>query len=367
MINISKPVLDDAEVNAVIGVLRSGMLAQGEKVKELEKRVADFCRVKHAVAVNSGTAALHTALYSMDINSGDEVITSPFTFVASANSILMQGGKVVFADVSENDSNIDPNCIEKKITKRTKCILPIDLYGQIYDYDKVKILADKYGIKILEDACQSIGAEQDSKMAGTFGDAAAFSLYATKTITCGEGGIVTTDSLEIADKCRMFRHHGQSEQTRYEYWDIGYNYRLTDIQAAIALAQMDKINLFLDKRNSNAASFNNAFSGITGLIVPIAKPGNRHGYHQYTLRITNKFKSSREDFVEHLNGKGIRCGIYYPKPLHLHKHFTKMGYCAGDFPVAEKLSKEVVSLPIHPALSSDDVNFIIKTIVNYAR
>lgn len=367
MISISKPIISEEEITAVNEVLKSGMLAQGPKVHEFEEKFAKFCDTKYAIAVSNGTAGLHTALYALGIKAGDEVITAPFTFVASANSIIMAGAKVVFADIDEDDFCLSPRAVSDKITERTSAILPIDLYGQIYKYQEIKETAVKYGFKIIEDACQSIGASAEGIKAGNFGDVAVFSLYATKNIMCGEGGVITTSNAEAAERCRRFRHHGQSESTRYEYWDLGYNYRLTDLQAAIAIVQLKKANALNSKRIENAQKLSQGLSGINGFILPKVKDGHKHVFHQYTVRITNDFVSSREDLMNYLKMNGIGCGVYYPKPLHLHPHFLKMGYKEGDFPVAEKLSKEVLSLPVHPSISDEEVQLIIAKIQTYVR
>src|SRR3989339_198434 len=252
MINISKPIIGKEEIAAVLKVLKSGMIVQGPVVEKLEENFAKYCGTKYAVAFNSGTAAIHAGLYTLGIGPGDEIITTPFTFVATANPILMQGAKVVFADISEDDFNIDPKEVEKKITKKTKAIIPVDLYGQVYNYPAIKKIAKKYHLKILEDACQAVGANRGKARAGNFGDVAAFSLYATKNIMSGEGGLITTNDEKIAEKCKMFRHHGQSEKTKYEYFDLGYNYRMTDILAAIGLVQLKKIERFSRRRIQNA-------------------------------------------------------------------------------------------------------------------
>lgn len=367
MINISKPIIEKEEIEAVVAVMKSGMIAQGPKVKELENEFAKYCKSDYAVAFNSGTAAIHAGLYAMGIKEGDEIITTPFTFVATANPILMLGAKVVFCDIKEDDFNLDSSKIEEKINKNTKAILPVDLYGQIYDFKNVEKIAKKYDLKILEDACQAIGAEQDGKKAGLFGQIGVFSLYATKNIMSGEGGIIVTNDEEIAEKARRYRHHGQSEKTRYEYWDLGYNYRMTDLQAAIGLEQLKKVEIFNAKRIKNAEKFSSGLSNIKGLILPHISSGNKHVFHQYTIKITEDFKTSREELINYLKEKGIGVGIYYPKPLHLHPHFLKMGYKEGDFPVAEKMSKQVLSLPVHPSLTDDEVNLIIDTINEYAR
>lgn len=367
MINVSKPIIGKEEIEAVVSVMKSGMLVQGPKTVQFEDAFAKYCGTKYAVAFNSGTAALHAGLYALGIGDGDEVITSPFTFVASANPILMQNAKVVFADISSEDFNLDPKEVEKKITHKTKAILPIDLYGQVYDYDLMKIIAENNNLKILEDACQAVGAEYKGMKAGNFGDVSAFSLYATKNIMSGEGGMITTNDEEIVEKCKRFRHHGQSEKTRYEYWDIGYNYRMTDISAAIGLVQLKKIEELNEKRRLNAEMFTQGLAGIKGLILPNILNDRKHVFHQYTIRITEEFKTSREKLMEFLERNNIGSTVYYPKPLHLHPHFAKLGYKEGDFPVAERLAKEVLSLPVHPSLTKEEIELIIDKIKEYVK
>lgn len=364
MINISKPVIGQEEIDAVVKVMKSGMIVQGPVTVKLEEKFAKYCGTKYALAFNSGTAAIHASLYALGVGPGDEVITTPFTFVATANPILMQGAKVVFADISAEDFNIDPLEIEKKIGKKTKAIIPVDLYGQVYNYKAIKKIASKYKLKILEDACQAVGAKHRGKKTGNFGDISAFSLYATKNIMSGEGGLITTDNFELFEKCQMFRHHGQSEKIKYEYLDLGYNYRMTDMAAAIGLEQLKKADVFNSKRIRNAKLLSCGLSNITGLILPQVKKNQKHVFHQYTVRVTNEFGQTRDELIEFLKKKGINCGIYYPKPLHLHKHFAKWGYIRGDFPVSEKLAGEVLSLPVHPSLKEGDINKIIKVIKN---
>jgi perosamine synthetase len=359
MIPLVKPLIGEEEKRLVNEVLDSGMLAQGPKVKELEEKFAALCDTKYAIGVNSGTAALHTALYAAGIRKGDEVITVPFTFVATANAVIMQGAKPVFVDVLEDTFNINPDLIQEKITKKTKAIIPVDLYGQIYDYKAVQDIAEDNKLKIIEDACQAVNATKDGKKAGSLGDLAAFSFYATKNVISGEGGMITTDNSEYVELCKRFRHHGQSEQTRYEYHDMGYNYRMMDLQAAIALGQLKKIEELTNKRIENAKILTRNLKDIPGIIVPYIEENVKHVYHQYTIKVDG-FKLSREELMRKLKEKEIGCGIYYPKPLHLHPWFTKLGYKEGDFPISEKLSKEVLSLPVHPSLSKEDLHYIIK-------
>jgi dTDP-4-amino-4,6-dideoxygalactose transaminase len=362
MIPIAKPFLGDEEIKAVEKVLKSGMIAQGPKVREFEGKFAKFCGTSYAVAVNSGTAALHTALKVVGITPGDEVITTPFTFIATANSILMHGAKPVFVDAEEDTFNIDPNKIKQKITKKTKALIAVDLYGHLCDYDIINKIAGNNKIAVVEDAAQAVGAEYKGKKSGSFGDIATFSFYATKNITCGEGGAITTNNQESAENAKLFRQNGRSNMTAYEYASLGYNYRMTDISAAILLEQLKKADLITNKRIENAEYLSKGIAKIKGIAVPVVKKNNKHVFNQFTIKVENDFKLNRDELAENLKEKGIGSGIYYSKPLHLLEHYKKFGYKQGDFPVAEKLSKQVLSLPVHPSLTKDDLNTIIEAI-----
>ena len=358
-----KIVIGEKERELVKEVLDSGMLAQGPKVKEFEEKFARLCDVKYAVAVNNGTSALHSALFALGIKPGDEVITAPFTFVATANSIIMQGAKPVFIDIKKDTFNIDPEKLNEAITPKTKAIIPVNLYGQVYDYKAIKEIANDHGLKIVEDAAQSVNAELDGKKSGNFGDASTFSFYATKNMITGEGGMVTTNDEEVAEKVKLFRHHGQSEKTRYEYHCMGYNYRMMDLQAAIALGQIEKINEFTEKRIENARKLTKGLKNIKGIKTPFVKSNAKHVFHQYTIKVDG-FKMTRDKLIKYLKENGVGCGVYYPKPLHLHPWFSSLGYKEGDFPVSEDSSKKVLSLPVHPYLSGEEINKIIEVIKN---
>jgi perosamine synthetase len=354
MIPISKPYIGEAEKAAVLEVLDSGMLAQGPRTAKFEERFAQVCGVKHAIATANGTSALHLALLANEIGPGDEVITTPFTFIASANSILFTGAKPVFVDVDAETFNINPALIEQAITPRTKAILPVHLYGYVCDMDALQAIADKHGLKIVEDACQAVGATYKGRVAGSFGTGA-FSLYATKNVMSGEGGMITTNDDAVAEQCRMIRNHGMKR--RYYHDMLGYNFRMTDLHAAIGLAQMDRLAGFTEKRRANAAYLN---AHIESVITPKVKDGYSHVWHQYTVRVDGG--RDRDAAAKQLNDAGIGTGIFYPVPAHQQGYMHEI---VGDvrLPVAEQLAQEVMSLPVHPQLTSEDL-YIIVTEVN---
>ena len=361
MISIAKPKIEEEERKLIKEVLDSGNLAQGSKVKELEEKFAKLCGVRYAIAVNSGTSALHTSLFASGIEEGDEVITTPFSFIATANSIVMQKAKPVFVDIKEDTFNINPDKIEEKITPKTKAILVVDLYGQLVDYEKIEEIAKKNNLLLICDSCQSVNACLNDKKAGSFGDIAAFSFYATKNMISGEGGMITTNNEKFAKSARRFRNHGQTEN-RYEYQGMGYNYRMMDLQAAIALGQMEKIEEFTRKRIENALLLNNGLNQIENITIPFVKSNVKHVFHQYTIKVD---ENKREELEKYLKENEIGYGIYYPKPLHLYPFFIKMGYKEGDFPISERMSKQVLSLPVHPYLTKEEINKIIKIIGDF--
>jgi perosamine synthetase len=350
MIPLSKPIIGEAEKRAVLEVLDSGLLVQGERVAALESKFAQLCGVKHAIAVSSGTAALHLALLANDIGAGDEVITTPFTFGATVNSILLSGARPVFVDVEADTFNMNPNLIERAITPRTKAIMPVYLYGLMCAMDALQSIADRHGLQIIEDACQAIGATYHDRAAGSFGTGA-FSLYATKNVMSGEGGMITTNADAVADRCRLLRNHGMRQRFQHEF--ASFNYRLSDLHAAIGLAQIDRVHEFNAQRRSNADYFN---AKIESVITPRSKEGYGHVWHQYTVRVEGD--RDRAAAVKQLNDRGVGTGVYYPVPLH------RQGYVRekiGDvsLPVAEQLAREVISLPVHPSLTPSELEVIV--------
>jgi dTDP-4-amino-4,6-dideoxygalactose transaminase len=352
-IPISIPNITEAEKAAVMEVLDSGFLAQGPKTALFEERFAEFCGVRHAIAVSNGTCALQIALLANGVRPGDEVITTPFTFMATANAILFTGATPVFVDIDPETFNINPELIKAAITSRTKAILPVHLYGQMCDMEPIQAIADRYGLQLIEDACQSVGASYQGRMAGSFGTGT-FSFYATKNLMTGEGGMITTNDDEIAEKCRLIRSHGMKQ--RYYHEMIGYNFRMMDLQAALGLVQLERLEGLTAARRANARFFSER---IESLITPKVRQDCEPVWHQYTVRVNGS--RNREDAIRHLNNAGIDAGIYYPVPAHKQKSIRNV---IGDvsLPVAEKMAAQVLSLPVHPLLSQEDLTTIVREV-----
>jgi dTDP-4-amino-4,6-dideoxygalactose transaminase len=349
MISISKPFIGESEKKAVLEVLDSGFLVQGPRTAKFEERFAQMCGVKHAIAVTSGTSALYVAMLAHGIGPGDEVITTAFTFAATANAILFAGAKPVFVDIEDETFNIDPALVEQAITPQTRAIMPIHLYGHVSDMQSLQAIADQHGLPIIEDACQAVLATYDGKFAGSFGTGT-FSFYATKNMMTGEGGMITTNDNAIAQQCRLLRNHGMTR--RYYHDALGFNYRMTDLQAAIGLAQIERLPAFTEKRRANAAYLN---ANLHSVVTPTEKQGYGHVWHQYTVRV--RPGCDRDSAVKQLNDAGVGTGIYYPVPLH-HQDYLKDIVGGISLPVTEKMAKEVISLPVHPALSAEELETI---------
>jgi dTDP-4-amino-4,6-dideoxygalactose transaminase len=351
LIPISKPYIGDAEKQAVLQVLESGMLVQGPRVAALEEAFAAVCGVRYAIAVSSGTAALHIALMAHEIGPGDEVITTPFTFIASVNCILYVGARPVFVDIEEDTFNINPTLIEQAITPRTRAILPVHLYGYPCDMGAILDIARRHNLIVIEDAAQAIGATYDGKIVGSFGTGC-FSLYATKNIMSGEGGMITTNDENLAQCCRMLRNHGM--QRRYYHDILGYNLRMSDLHAAIGLTQIARLEEFTARRRANAAYLT---QHIRSVITPQVRPGYGHVWHQYTVRLDGG--RDRDAAVQRLNEAGIGTGIFYPLPAYQQAHLVQRGLGNVSLPVVEQVAREVISLPVHPQLSQADLDRIV--------
>lgn len=356
MIPIAKPQLNQEEIDAVTEVLRSGMIAQGPGVEEFERAFAEYTGSEYAVAVNSGTAALHTALLAHGIGKGDEVITSPFSFIATGNSILYTGAKPVFADIEADTYNIDPADIQEKISPKTRAILPVHLYGHPAEMKAILELAEDHGLALIEDACQAHGASYFGTKVGAFGTGT-FSFYPTKNMTTGEGGMLTTGDKEVAERARMIRAHGSKE--RYLHEMVGYNLRMTDIAAAIGLVQLKKLYGFNAARQKNAKILFEGLKDVDGIILPIEREGCSHVFHQYTIRA-----EKRDELAAFLREREIGSGIHYPIPIHTQPLYRELGY-KDSLPVSETAAEEVISLPVHPGVSEADLDKIIAAIKDF--
>ena len=353
MIRIAQPMIGEAERDAVLAVLESGRLAAGPVTRRLEEEFAGrISHTREAIAVSNGTAALHVALLAHSIGAGDEVITTPFTFQATANMVLATGARPVFVDVGE-DANIAVELVEAAITPHTRAVLPVHLYGRLCDMPALNAIAQKHGLALIEDAAQAHAAALDGKRAGSFGTGC-FSFYATKNMMAGEGGMITTDDLALAERMRRLRSHGESD--RYRSVEVGFNYRTTEIASAIALAQLQQLDEFNEKRARNAAYLSKHLRGV-GLPPEPIEVGAMV-WHQYTVRVP----AGRDDLVHWLKEREIEAAVYYPQALPDQPLYADLGYDAVDLPKARQLAREVVSLPVHPALSEDDVERIVEAV-----
>jgi len=356
MIPIAKPIIADDEIEEVVKVLKSGFIAQGPKVAEFEQKFADYVGVEHAAASSSGTTALHLALLAAGVKPGDEVITTPFTFAATGNSVLYVGAKPVFVDIDRDTYNMDPEKIEEAVTENTKVVMPVHLYGQPADMGPINEIAKEHDLTVVEDAAQAHGATYKGKKTGSLGDMGCFSFYPTKNMTTSEGGMVTTNNQEMAEMVRILRAHGESE--RYTHVTLGYNFRMTDIAAAIGVVQLKKLEKFNEQRISNANYLSEKIDGINGIKPPYVVPDVKHVFHQYTVRVEN---NKRNELKEFLNKNGVGTGIHYPKPIYQQKLYKELGFTAAC-PEAEAASMEVLSLPVHPSLETEDLDRIVSVL-----
>lgn len=359
-IPIAKPVIEEDDVEAVVRVLKSGMLAQGKEVRLFEQEFARYIGVKHAVAVANGTAALDIALKTLGVGPGDEVITTPFTFIATANAVLFQGARPVFADIDPKTYNLDPNEVLEKITNKTKAIIVVHLYGQPADMKAFKEIAEDYKLYLVEDVAQAHGAEFLGRKAGSFGDVAIFSFYPTKNMTTGEGGMITTNNEEIARKARLLRDHGQT--SKYVHEILGWNLRMTNIAASLGRVQLSKLDRLNSIRQKNAKLLTQGLISINGITTPYVDPRVKHVWHQYVIRVEDNYPLTRGQLMEYLREKGIDTAVHYPIPIHHQPLYRKLGYPQDICPNAIEASKKVLSLPVHPSLSESDLDYIVECI-----
>lgn len=348
-----KPAMD----KAVLDVLAHGKFILGPEVAQLEKEIAALCKVRHAIGVASGTDALMVALHAAGVGVGDEVITTTFSFFASAGVISRLGARPVFVDIEPDSYNIDPHLLEAAITPRTKAIMPVHLFGQLADMDPILAIARKHKLAVIEDGAQSIGAEYKSRPCGSMGDLGCFSFFPSKNLGAGgDGGIIVTDNEELYERCRILREHGQKPQ--YYHRIIGYNSRLATIQAAILLVKLPHLRKWSEKRIEHAMRYDRELAGLPGLITPVVKPYSTfHIYNQYTLA-----SPRRNELMDGLKKAGIGCAIYYPVPFHKQECFAPLGYRAEQFPHANRAADQVFSIPIYPEMTEAEQTDVIATV-----
>ena len=342
-------------------ILSRGDFIGGKEVERFERQVAEFCRTKYAVSVNSCTDALFLSLKALGIKEGDEVITSPFTFIATAEAIANLGVRPVFADIKRETFNINPEEIRKKITKKTKAILPVHLFGQAADMSNIVRIAKKYKLYVVEDAAQAFGAEHKGRKAGSIGDIGCFSFFPSKNLGAyGDGGMAITNNKRLSEKITFLKNHGSSPEEKYLNLISGTNSRLDTIQAAILRVKLKYINKWNKKRQKIAEYYGRNLEGIGGIVVPKTARLQNHVFHQYTIRT-----KMRDRLKIYLKQFGIETMVYYPFPLHLQPAFGYLGYKKGDFPEAESVANEVLSLPIYPELIAKEQDFVIKKIIEF--
>jgi perosamine synthetase len=364
--------VDEEDIAAVVEVLRSDWLTTGPEVGEFEQAFADFVGAREAVAVSNGTAALHAAMYAVGIGPGDEVIVPPMTFAASANCIVFQGGTPVFADVNPDTLLLDPAQVEDKITPRTKAILAVDYTGQACDYDALRAVADRHGLVLVDDACHALGGSYQGRPVGSLADLSTFSFHPVKHITTGEGGMITTDDLDLAQRMRVFRNHGITSDHRqraeqgswfYEMVDLGYNYRLTDLQCALGMSQLRKLPAWVARRQEIARRYNAAFAEMPTVEPLGVRDDVSHAYHLYVIQLDlAQLQATRAEVFAALRAEGMGVNVHYI-PVHLHPFYReRFGTGPGLCPVAEAAYERLISLPMFPAMTDEDVESVIKAV-----
>ena len=362
MIYINLPKIGEEEIQAVVKVMKSGMLTSGlgagPAVTEFERCFAKLAGAKHAVAVNTGTAALHSAVMAVGVKHGDEVILPSFTFVATAEAVALAGAKPVFADIEPKTYNLSPSAVEKAITKKTKAILPVDLYGFSADMKPLREIADKHGLALVEDAAQAHGLTYEGKPAGSFADIACWSMYASKNIMTGEGGVATTNNSQLDETLRMIRTHG--EKAKYASLILGTNYRMSEMQAAIGNVQLTKLHEFVAKRRKNAQQLTKILQKNSRLVLPYETKDRQHSWYLYTARLKDVSETQRNTLLAELKNKGIGAEAYYVNPVH-QMPFYRENFGSAKLPETDNAAKQVFSLPIHPGVTEEQIVFIGET------
>ncbi len=365
-IPLARPDITEHEIRAVVEVLRTPWLSLGPKLEAFERRVAEYAGVPYAVAVNSGTSALHLAVKALGIGEGDEVITTPFSFIASANCILFERARPVFVDIDPHTLNIDVNRIEDAITPRTKAILVVDVFGHPAEWDALEDIARRHHLCLIEDSAEALGAVYKGRRAGSFGDAAVYAFYPNKQITTGEGGVLLTHHEEVARLARSLRNQGRGEGSAWlQHVRVGYNYRLSDINCALGLAQMDRLDEILAKRSQVAEWYNERLAPLEakGLLQrPYVASHVRISWFVYVVRLAARFSGERRDaLIQELRARGIQSSNYFP-PIHLQPPYRALGYRLGDFPITEDVASRTLALPFHTSLSEREVDFVVSAL-----
>lgn len=362
--------LDEKDIEAVVETLKSPFITQGPMIEKFEKKVAGYVGAKYAVAFMNGTAALHAAYYAAGIGLGDEMITTPITFVATPNAALYLGARPIFSDIDERTYNLDPEKAKSKITPKTKAIVSVDFTGQPANYDAFRQVAKEHGLIYISDGAHSLGATYKGKPVGTQADMTMFSFHPVKPITTGEGGVIVTDNEIYAEKLRLFRSHGITRENMekddgpwyYEMIDLGMNYRMTDIQAALGVSQIDKLDQFISRRRAIAQKYNEAFQQLEGVSIPNQLEQTESGWHLYILKLElSRFSVGRKEIFEALRAENIGVHVHYI-PVHTQPYYRKLGYEANTCPIAEKWYEQILTLPIFPKMSDDDVSDVITAI-----
>ena len=361
-IPLAKPVIGEEEIQAVSEVVRSGMLSLGPKMKEFEANFAEKAGTKHAITVNSGTSGLHLCMKAIGIKPGDEVITASFSFVASSNPIIFEGGKPVFVDIDEKTYNMDPDKLREVITDKTKAIIPVHIFGQPCNMDEIMKIADEKGIPVIEDACEAFGAKWNGKLAGTFGKASVFAFYPNKQMTTGEGGMIVTDDDEIANLCRSYRNQGRDDTGQWlNHVRIGYNYRLDEMSCAMGVEQLKKIDFITNKRREIAATYTKKLESVKGVITPYIDPKADPTWFVYSLRTQDNV--DRNKMVDYLNENGVSSKAYFYPPIHMQPIYKEMyGFKGGELPVTEKISNTAFILPFFVDITEEQIEQVCSVV-----
>ncbi len=364
-IPLSKPDITQKEIDAVTEVLKTSQLSLGQKYKDFQEKIAAYAGVKYAVATNSGTSALHLIIKALGIGKGDEVITTPFSFIASSNCILYENATPVFVDIDEKTLNIDVTKIEEKITPKTKAILAVDVFSHPADWEKLEEIAKKHDLFLIEDSAEALGSEYKGRKCGTFGDVAIFSFYPNKQITTGEGGVIVTNNEAIADLCQSMVNQGRKVLGGQwlEHLRLGYNYRLDEMSAALGVVQMERVEEILSKRKQVANWYHEALAGVEGVQAPYVADGAELSWFVYVVVLSEQFAGEkRDEIMKKMIEKGIKCRDYF-QPIHLQPFYKEtFNYKEGDFPVSENIGKRTIALPFFNDLTKEEVEVVVETL-----